>query len=151
MCRRPVYAAALVVLVACADAPAGPYTPSALPPSGLNVSLAEGRLDPAGPIPTPTTITAAGDSVVVIATLSNNCVRWSPRAGVAGGTLVVTVVDSMPRQGRTCQAIASLGLFRAVVRPAPPGRYPVAFRSRTIAPDLRASEVEHGRARVTVR
>ncbi len=114
------------------------------------MSLAEGRLDPAGPIPTPTTITAAGDTVVATATLSKNCVRWSPPASVAGGTLVVTVVDNLPPQGQSCQAIASLGLFRAVVRPAPPGRYAVAFRSRAIAPDLRASEVVHGRARVTV-
>jgi hypothetical protein len=157
MRHRPVRAAtvaatvAVLAFVACRDSVVGPYTPSGAPPSGLTVSLSERRLDPDGPIPTSTTFTAAGDSVVVTATLANDCVRWSPHAGVADGALIITVADSMPPGGRNCFAVASLGSYQAVVRPAPPGTYAVVLRSRVIASNRQASEVERGRARVTVR
>ena len=142
----------VLAALGCAEAAMAPYTPSNPVPDGLAVSFAA---DPrtTGPLPPPpsTTITAAGDSVVVTAILGNNCVAWSARAGVESGALIVTVVDGMPAEGRVCLAIASLGRFRAVVRPAPAGRYAVVLRERLYGPSQSPQEQELGRQSVTLR
>jgi hypothetical protein len=67
----------------------------------------------------------------VTAVLRDDCVDYSVAALVAKRVLVITVVDSMP-VGLACAAVTSAGPFRAVVHPAPRGRYPVALRARFV-------------------
>ena len=106
---------------------------------------------PGRPLPPGPSVAAAGDSVVLTALLNDNCARWSVRAGLADGALVVTVVDSLPAEGRLCAAVASVGHFRAVVRPAPRGRYDAVLRERVITSSQGARERELVRRRVVVR
>jgi hypothetical protein len=123
--------AALALLSGCLgtptsiiDRPAGP------PPSGLAVTLSISPrtsttyLTPA--------ITAAGDSVVVWAEYTgSDCVDYAATAGVgSGNALVVTITESSPPTMRYCTLELSTAIFRAVVRPAPRGIYPVELRQR---------------------
>jgi hypothetical protein len=87
----------------------------------------------------------------VTAVLIDNCVHYSATAGVTRGVLVVTLVDSTPPEGRICAAIASLGAFRATVRPAPRGRYAVALRTRFVGLAQPPQEIEVVRRTVTLR
>lgn len=100
------------------------------PPSGLAVTLsispssARAALTPA--------ITGAGDSVAVWAEYTESgCFDYSAAAGVGSdNALVVTITESTPPTTRYCTMDLKTAVFRAVVRPAPRGTYPVLLRQR---------------------
>ena len=144
-------ALATLALAGCGASPAEPYTPSGSPPSGLAATLVALPRSPGAPLPPAPSVAAAGDSVAVTAVLIDNCVHYSATAGVTRGVLVVTLVDSTPPEGRICAAIASLGAFRATVRPAPRGRYAVALRTRFVGLAQPPQEIEVVRRTVTLR
>ncbi len=77
-------------------------------------------------------VTAAGDSVVVVATGNvRRCGGVAVNAGVEGDALVVTNVLTFPA-GVPCVAIAyAPEPFRVVVRGVPRGRYTVIARERS--------------------
>lgn len=144
-CARLAAAAAVasVAGAGCADGPTGP-------PSGLAVALTVTHVR-VGPVSTPPTITAAGDSVVTEAVLDfSGCADYSARAGVSGGALVVTVVEAEPAVPRGCLAVVAYAAFRAVVRPAPRGTYAVVLRERAELTRPASPEREVARATVTV-
>lgn len=79
-----------------------------------------------------TTATALGDSVVVRATIRAGCGGTvSARAGREGGTLVVTVTDSLEFPV-PCALLAPYRTYRAAAGPLRSGVYPVAFRFRDV-------------------
>jgi hypothetical protein len=144
----------LVLLGAAGGDPLpGPaYAPHAPAPTGLGVSL-RSTAPPAGAAGRDAAITAAGDTVVAAALLSaSGCGDYRAHAGVAGGVaggaLVVTVVDSLTERLGTLAAVQAT--FRAVVYPAPRGRYPVEFRTRVVPPRRAPIERVLAREFVTV-
>jgi hypothetical protein len=129
--RLPSGLAALILVSACGVAPTAIFDrPAGPPPSGLAVTL--GILpSTATPFPGPA-ISAAGVSVVVAAEYTaSGCFDYGATAGVSGGdTLVVTITESTPSTTRYCSLDLRTAVFRAVVRPAPRGSYPVVLRQR---------------------
>lgn len=106
------------------DRPVGP------PPSGLAVTLS---IFPRTDMSTATPpITAADDSVAVWAEYTvSGCFDYAATAGVGtSDTLVVTIAESTPPTMRYCTMDLRTAVFRAVVRPAPRGTYPVVLRQR---------------------
>jgi hypothetical protein len=123
--------AAATLVAACHGAPTELFDrPAGPPPSGLVVTL---RISPstATPFRGPA-VAAAGDSVAVSAEYTvSGCLDYAATAGVSGGnTLVVTITESTTATARLCAMDQSTALFRAVVRPAPRGSYPVVLRQR---------------------
>lgn len=146
---------AFVVGAACRGSITDPFravsdpVPSGLPASLRAVSTAESRVGGRA------SVTAAGDSVVVVATgAGGGCGPRLARAGIVDGVLVVTRLDSIPPQGLICLAIArGPEAFKVVVGPVPPARYTVAVRERfqTQAGVSDYQEREITRQAVTVR
>jgi hypothetical protein len=99
-------------------------------------------------------VTAAGDSVVVVATGNVRvCGRLAVSAGVDGGALVVTNLISFPPEGIACLAVAyGPEPFRVVVHGVPGGHYTVIARERSQTQVGRAEfrERELARRSVTV-
>lgn len=77
-------------------------------------------------------VTAAGDSVALWAEYTvSSCFDYSAVAGVGNGnTLVVTITENTQSTVRYCTMDLKTAVFRAVVRPAPRGTYPVLLRQR---------------------
>jgi hypothetical protein len=123
--------AVLAAVVACHDVPTALYDHPADPaPSGLPVTL---TISPSTSVPfSGPAIAAAGDSVVVAAEyLASGCFDYSASGGVIGGnTLVITITESTPPTTRYCTMDYKTAVYRAVVRPAPRGSYPVVLRRR---------------------
>ena len=111
-------------------------TPTALldrapgpPPSGLPVALTIAPVTPTSALPP--AITAAGDSVAVWAEYTVGCFDYAATAGVStDNTLVVTITESTSPTIGYCALDLEKAFFRAVVRPAPRGTYPVVLRQR---------------------
>lgn len=128
--RMPSSFAALAVVASCGISPTALYDrPTGPPPSGLAVTL---RISPSTRTPVLSPVDAAGDSVAVSAEYSaSGCFDYAATAGVSSGdTLVVTIAESTPPTMRYCTMDLSTAVFRAVVRPAPRGSYPVVLRQR---------------------
>ena len=142
--RRPLRFFALVLTAtSCGEAATGPYyAPKASAPAGLPVSL---LITPMSNSATDTTtITGSGDSVLATAVLkSSGCSDYRAVAGQANGVLVITVIETI--QNRICILISLPAVFRAVVRPIPPGEYRVEYRMRIVPPHQSAQERIVGR------
>ena len=117
---------------ACSNAVTDPFystsgpVPAGLPASFQTLSRTDSLLG------SRSLITAAGDSVAVVATgAGDNCSIQTANAGIFDGTLVVTRLDSIPPGGLNCLANA-LGPtpFKIVVHAVPSGRYTVVLRER---------------------
>lgn len=79
-----------------------------------------------------TTVTVLGDSVVAMATIPFGCSgNVSALAGRVGGTLMVTVTDSLEFPV-PCAALARYRSYRAAAGPLRSGVYPVEFRFRDV-------------------
>lgn len=153
--RLPPLAVALALLSAgCHGSATEPYrTTTDAAPSGLPTFL---RTAPSyqEALPAAPSITAAGDSIVAAAALSvSGCIDYAATAGLSGSVLVVTITSSFPDVPRYCTMNAATATFRAVVRPAPSGRYDVVFRTRDQAQAGAPAfyERELARASVTLR
>lgn len=128
----PALAVLALLGTACRGSVTDPFrpvsdpVPSGLPASFRTPSAAESRVDARA------RVTAAGDSVVVVATgAGTSCGLRLARAGVVDGVLVVTILHSLPAGGRNCLAYApGPTRFKVVVRAIPFGRYAVAVRER---------------------
>jgi len=129
--RQPFGFAALILISACGVTPTSIFDrPAGPPPSGLAVTLGISA-STATPFPGPA-ISAAGDSVAVAAEYTaSGCFDYAATAGVSSrDTLVVTITESTPSTTRYCTMDLRTAVFRAVVRPAPRGSYPVVLRQR---------------------
>ena len=144
--RLQVTIVLLLVAASCGEPATGPYyTPKGLPPAGLTASVR--TVPPLDGAADTVTITAAGDSVLASAVLpASGCSAYRAVAGQVGGTLVVTVVDSLT--DRLCALIATQATFRTVVRPAPRGEYRVEYRARVVPPQRAPTEWVLGRQSV---
>ena len=144
--RMPIGFSVLVLVSACGVTPTALLDrPSGPPPSGLAVTLGifPSTATPfAGPA-----ISAAGDSVVVAAEYTaSGCFDYAATAGVGSrDTLVVTITESTPSTMRYCTMDLRTAVFRAVVRPAPRGSYPVVLRQRMEWPADGPVERDRGR------
>ena len=128
--RVPFSFAVLALVAACGVSPTALYDrPTGPPPSGLAVTL---RISPSTGAPVLSPVDAAGDSVAASAEYPvSGCVDYAATAGVgSGNTLVVTITESTPPTSRYCTMDYKTAVFRAVVRPAPRGSYPVVLRQR---------------------
>ena len=150
--RTPVVALAALALVTagCHEAPTSPfYSPSGPAPSGLPTSLSiiPSTATPfAGPA-----LAADGDSLVASAEFEvTGCLDYSAVAGMAGGSVVVTIIESTPATFRYCTLDKKSAVFRAVVRPAPRGAYPVVLRRRLDFMTDGPEETELARTSVTL-
>ncbi len=134
-----------VAATACYDSPVAP----ARPPEGLPVTLRELSATDAWTWGSP--VIAQGDSVILTAVLGGmDCVGVSASAGLSNGRLVVTIISRAPGVLTVCPMIARSAAFRAVVRPAPAGRYTAVLRQRFEAPPQAPQEREVVRAPVVV-
>lgn len=135
-----------VAATACHDSPVAPVSP----PDGLPVSLRELRSPDAFSGASPVVV-AQGDSVMVTALLSaSDCLDVSTFAGLSNGQLVVTITRRTPEVLRFCSMVARSALFRAVVRPAPSGRYTTVLRQRFESATQAPQEREVVRAPVVI-
>jgi hypothetical protein len=123
-------AALTLAIVACHEAPTEAFLrPSGPAPSGLPVVLS---ITPstATPFDDPA-IVADGDSLTAAAEYDvSGCLDYSVAAGTVGGSVIVTIIESAPPAARYCSMVKASAIFRAVVRPAPRGNYPVVLRQR---------------------
>lgn len=79
-----------------------------------------------------TAVTTLADSVVAAASLPYGCSgNVSSRAAREGGTLVVTVTDSM-QYPVPCAYLAQYRVYRAAAGPLRAGAYPVELRFRDV-------------------
>lgn len=126
---RALLAAAIPLAGGC-DSPTG--VPSQLPATLSVTTLGA---------PLTARVVGAGDSVVAEASIPYNCGGdLSAKAGARGGTLVVTVTDSV-QLGVFCIATFGYSNVRVVARPVPPGTYPTELDLRTIIGDQRTAKV----------
>jgi hypothetical protein len=120
------------------------------PPEGLPVTLRMLSSPDAFSGRSPV-IVAQGDSVMLTAELAAvNCVDVSTSAGLSTGRLVVTITYRAPGVLTVCPMIAARGVFRAVVRPAPAGRYTAVLRQRFESDTQAPQEREVVRAPVVI-
>ena len=149
---RPPVAVAVVTLLfaACHEAPTSPFSRPAGPaPAGLPTAL---TIIPstAAPFPGPA-IVADGDSLVASAEYDvTGCLDYAAVAGTAGVSVVVTITESTPATFRYCSMDKKSAIFRAVVRPAPRGTYPVVLRRRLELSSVGPEEAELARGSVTL-
>jgi hypothetical protein len=141
---------ALVLLslaaTACHDAPVAPESPPVGLPVTLRMLSSPDAFSGRSPL-----IVAQGDSVMLTAELSAmNCFDVSTSAGLSNARLVVTITARSPGVLTVCQAIARRGVFRAVVRPAPSGRYTAVLRQRFESDTQAPQEREVVRAPVVI-
>jgi hypothetical protein len=145
MTSRAVLLLLSVAATACYDSPVAP----ASPPQGLPVTLRE--LGAAEGFTSGSPVIAQGDSVMLTAVLGGmGCFDVSTSAGLSNGRLVVTIT-TRPLGGQTmCSLVARTAPYRAVVRPAPAGRYTALLRQRFESPPQAPQEREVVRATVVV-
>jgi hypothetical protein len=155
MRHRPLLACAALATVlsitACGEETTSPLrTVTAPAPAGLLVQSARLRDNPRPGFYDPT-VAAAGDSVVVTYLSQGGCgFALEPRAGVSGGTLVIT--NEWRLRSELCTLPASGGVWlRTAARMPTGGTYPVVVRERLqTTPDAeRFAERQIVRARVT--
>lgn len=141
--------ALILAIAACHEAPTSPYSrPSGPAPFGLPVVL--GRTPSTG-TPVAATIVADADSLVASAEFNySGCFDYAAVAGTAGGSVVVTVVETAPYVPRACSLITQTAVYHAVVRPAPRGSYSVVLRERMEWPSDGPLEREWARRVVTL-
>ena len=147
MMIRSVFLLLCVSATACHESPVAP----ASPPEGLPVSLRQLSSPDAFSGSNPVVV-AQGDSVMLTAVLpASNCgIDVSTAAGLSNGRLVVTVTSRPDGRLTICSLSARSGVFRAVVRPAPPGRYTAVLRQRFESPTQAPQEREVVRGPVVV-
>lgn len=79
-----------------------------------------------------TSAAALGDSIVAVASLAYGCSGdVTSRAEREGGTLVVTVTDSL-QYPVPCAYLAQYRVYRVAAGPLAPGSYPVELRFRDV-------------------
>lgn len=145
MTSRAVILLLSVAATACYESPVAP----ASPPEGLPVTLRE--LTAADGFTWGSPVIAQGDSVMLTAVLGGmDCVDVSTSAGRSNGRLVVTITSRAVGGQTMCSLIARTAAFRAVVRPAPAGRYTAVLRQRFESPPQAPQEREVVRAPVVV-
>lgn len=146
MTSRSVLLLLSVAATACHDAPVAP----ASPPAGLTVSLRQLTASDAFSGSSPAVV-AQGDSVTLTAVLGGmHCLDVSTSAGLSNGRLVVTIISRPLGALIMCSMDFRTAAFRAVVKPAPAGRYTAVLRQRFESPTQGPQEREVVRASVVV-
>jgi hypothetical protein len=150
--RSPVVALAsfALAIAACHEGSTSPFhRPNDPAPSGLPVTLS---ITPstgtpfAGPA-----IVADADSLVAAAEFEvSGCLDYKAVAGTADGSVVVTVIEASSPTVKYCDLVLRKAVYRAVVRPAPRGAYPVVLRRRLDFLSDGTEEAELARKSVTL-